>query len=654
MVKTYLKTLVRVFKKHFTRLLSIIFMVVISVGFIAGIGSAVDKINYSLNDYYRAQNVSDLIVKSKREEGFSQEEIGSVRARYRGADGKSLVNVGASVDVDLEITGETQLVRLCFLEEYGDEQTVNVQTLRESAGDDTQAEIAVSAEEGDNKIKGIPLGTQITLDFKEILSQLSEGSADSMLGSLPDSLTKKTVTVTKTVLSPLTFGVDGEPSYRNGEDAKIPDNIQDINEMITLENILYLPYSVVPVVPFVNRALLPKNDLYVGFNNRNLFNTFSDEYGIFTRAEQAEVSELLGGEENVRILTLYDNYSFNALTSYGLKVRGISIVLMVAFLLVTALVVLSTMTRLIEEERSQVGCLSTLGYAPWRIIFKYLLFAMIGCGIGGVGAYFVQMGVATLLYVVFNYSFTMPPMTMKLTLWFYLAVYFGIVLVTLVSTVFAGRKLTSDKPANLLHPKTPKAGKKVFLERIPFIWNLLSFKYKSTMRNVLRYVYRFLMTVIAVAFSTALVLAGLSLLDLCLFHGIDSPSVMAVAIVVVVFAGLLTAVVIYTLTNINISERNREIATLMVLGYYDREVTWYIYREVLIDTAVGILFGYPLSALLVWAVFSVMGMGTIGGVSWFVWLIAPVIVFLFTFLVILLLRRKIVKVDMNESLKAIE
>ena len=129
---------------------------------------------------------------------------------------------------------------------------------------------------------------------------------------------------------------------------------------------------------------------------------------------------------------------------------------------------------------------------------------------------------------------------------------------------------------------------------------------------------------------------------------------MAVAIVVVVFAGLLTAVVIYTLTNINISERNREIATLMVLGYYDREVTWYIYREVLIDTAVGILFGYPLSALLVWAVFSVMGMGTIGGVSWFVWLIAPVIVFLFTFLVILLLRRKIVKVDMNESLKAIE
>lgn len=654
MVKTYLKTLVRVFKKHFTRLLSIVFMVVISVGFIAGIGSAVDKINYSLTDYYRAQNVSDLIVKSKKETGFSDEEIGTVKARYRGADGVSLVNAGASVDVDLEIGGEKQLVRLYFLAEFGDDQTVNVQTLREKAGEEVQAEIAVSAEEKDNKIKGIPLGTEITLDFKAILSQLAEEGTDTGLDALPDSLTTKKVTVTKTVLSPLTFGVDGEPSYKNGEDAKIPDNIQDVNEMITVENILYLPYSVVPVVPFVNRALLPKSDLYVAFDNRDLFRAYGDDYEGYARGEEREVTELLGGEESVRILTLYDNYSFNALISYGVKVRGISIVLMVAFLLVTALVVLSTMTRLIEEERAQVGCLSTLGYAPWRIIFKYVLFAMIGCGIGGAGAYFVQMGVATLLYVVFNYSFTMPPMTPRLTPWFYLAVFFGIVLVTLLSTIFAGRKLTSDKPANLLHPKAPKAGKKVFLERIPFIWNLLSFKYKSTMRNVLRYAYRFLMTVIAVAFSTALVLAGLSLLDLCLFHGIDSPSVMAISIVIVIFAGLLTAVVIYTLTNINISERNREIATLMVLGYHDREVSWYIYREVLIDTTVGILFGYPLSALLIWAVFSIMGMGTLGGVSWFVWLVAPVIVFLFTFFVILLLRRKIVKVDMNESLKAIE
>ena len=661
-MKTYLKTLLRVFKKHFTRLLSIIFMVVISVGFIAGIGSAVDKINYSLTDYYVAQNVSDFIVKSKSDGGFTDTQIAAVKERY----GEENVNAGMSLDAELAIDGEKQLVRLYFFEEFDEEQTVNKQTVRESG---TDAENYAFAEEGDNKIKGVKLGQEITLDFKDILTQLADGELDPMYSNILDRmLTPVTVTVTKTVLSPLTFGVDGEPSYKNGEDVEIPDNINDVNALITVENVLYMPYSLVPKI--FGQTVLPKGDLYVALNNRGVFQAFGDDYKKYVDAESAELLKILDGdaeavataeegggdetEETARILTLSDNYSFNALVSYGVKVRGITYVLMIAFLFVTALVVLSTMTRLIEEERSQVACLSTLGYPPQRIIFKYVLFALIGCGIGAAGAYFVQVGVATLLYVVFNYSFTMPPMTPRITPWFYLGVFFGITIVTLISTVMAGRKLTSDKPANLLRPKAPKAGKKVFLERIPFIWNILSFKYKSTMRNVLRYMSRFLMTVISVAFSTALVMAGLSLLDLCLFHGVDSPSVMAVAIVVVAFAGLLTAVVIYTLTNINISERNREIATLMVLGYNDREVAGYIYREVYIDSVIGIAFGYPLSALLIWAVFTVMGMGTLGGVSWFVWLITPVIVLFFTAIVTLILRRKIIKVDMNESLKAVE
>lgn len=648
-MKTYLKTLLRVFKKQFTRLLSIIFMVVISVGFVAGIGSAVDKINYSLTDYYRAQNVSDFIVKSKKPQGFSDEEIKEVKARYNKFDGKINVNTGMSLDVEIDICGERQLVRLYFLDEFGDKQSVNKQTVRASVKG-SGGHVAY-AEESDNKIKGVPLGlngTEINIDFKDILMQLSD---DPLLALLPDGLYTQSVSVVKTVLSPLTFAVDGEASYKNGEDVKIPDNIQDVNKLITVENILYMPFETVPA-PL--RGKMPKGDLYIAFNDRNVFDALGENYDNYLAYEKAELVKILGGDSGVRFISLHDNYSFSALKAYGEKVHGICYVLMVAFLLVTALVVLSTMTRLIEEERSQIACLRTLGYSSWKIIFKYVLFAMIGCGIGGLGAYFVQLGVARLLYVVFNYSFTMPPMSLRIAPLFYLIVFFSIVAVTLAATAFAGNKLTGDKPANLLRPKAPKAGKKVFLERIPFIWNMLSFKYKSTTRNVLRYISRFLMTVVAVAFSTALVMAGLALLDLCLFHGINSPSVMAVSVVVVIFAGLLTAVVIYTLTNINISERNREIATLMVLGYQDGEVAGYIYREVYIDTAAGIIFGYPFSALLIWAVFKVMGMGTLGGVSWFVWLIAPFIVLAFTAVVTLLLRRKIVKIDMNESLKAVE
>ncbi len=120
------------------------------------------------------------------------------------------------------------------------------------------------------------------------------------------------------------------------------------------------------------------------------------------------------------------------------------------------------------------------------------------------------------------------------------------------------------------------------------------------------------------------------------------------------FAGLLTAAVIYTLTNINISERNRELATLMVLGYFDREVSGYIYREVFLDTVIGLCVGLPCSLAILKIVYDIMAVGSIASMSWFMWLIAPSVVLLFTALVTLLLRRKIVKVDMNESLKAIE
>lgn len=643
-MNTYLKTLVRIFKKQFTRLLSIIFMVVISVGFIAGIGSAVDKINYSLSDYYLSQNVSDFILKSKYENGFSSNEIQEMKDRY----GENNVSVGMSIDAEIDVSGERQLVRLYI---YDGEQNVNIKTDIESQSIDNQEGTFISAEEKDNNLKGISLGTQITLNFKDILKQQLSGEGNPSLDSIPDSMLTKTLTVTKTVLSPLTFALDGEPSHKNGEDIEIPDNINDVNNLITIENVLYLTYSDIPRLLI---TVLPKGDMYIAIGDRNLFKTFSDKYKNYVMQEKNDLTTILGGKDKVRVLTLYDNYSFNSLASYASKVRGICLVLMIAFLLVTALVVMSTMTRLIEEERAQVACLSTLGYPSWRIIFKYVLFAMIGCGIGGVGAYFVEIGVAILIYTVFNYSFVMPPMTSKITLWFYLAVYFSIVIVTLISTTLAGRKLTREKPANLLRPKAPRAGKKVILERLPYIWNLLSFKYKSTMRNVLRYKSRFFMTVVAVAFSTALVFAGLSLLDLCLFHGVNSPSVMAVAIVVVFFAGLLTAVVIYTLTNINISERNKEIATLMVLGYRDGEVAGYIYREVYIDTIIGIILGYPFSALLTWGVFTLLGMGTLGGVSWFVWLIVPFIILFFTALVTLILRFKIVKINMNESLKATE
>ncbi len=244
---------------------------------------------------------------------------------------------------------------------------------------------------------------------------------------------------------------------------------------------------------------------------------------------------------------------------------------------------------------------------------------------------------------VFGYSYDMPPISVVVNPGYYF-LSIGAILAVTVTAVFAlGMRMTGDTPANLLRPKPPKKRKRVLLENIPFIWNRLALRYKSSLRNVLRYKMRFFMMLVSVAVSAGLVFAGLALLDMCIFDDFGSSAIIGIAIVVVVFCGTSTAVVINTLTTINISERNREIATLMVLGYHDREICGYIYREIYISTFIGILFGYPVGIGLATLVFKTIGFGTVGGVNWFMWLLVPVIVFGFTLLVTLLLRPKIVK-----------
>jgi putative ABC transport system permease protein len=648
-INTYLKTVGIMFKKHLTRLISVILIVLISVGFISGIGTATDKINYSLTDYYKAQNVSDIIVKSKRDSGFTTAEIEAVE-KYFGAEN---VDVGMSLDVNLTVDGESQLTRLYFLD--FEDKNVNIQGI--VRGQLPQTKLQAAFESADNKLKGYELGQQITIDFSTIAQVSSGSSSSNKLPTLSALLPSVTFEICGEVLSPLTFACDGEPSYNNPEDTPVPDNISDIYELITLDNILYIPKSAIPLLSDISPILADTpifgdGDLYIALSDRTKFQAFSSGYKSFISANERVLSDILG--EDIAFITLYDNYSFVSLHSYAEKVEGIGYVLMAAFMFVCALVVFSTMTRLMEEERSQMAILRTLGYSPFLIIAKYIIFAAIATGIGGFAGYFVGIGVATLLYQAFYYSFAMPAMSSTVAVVFFFITLAVIVVAALGATIAAGIKLMREMPAEMLRPKPPRAGRKVFLENIPLIWNRLSFKYKSTVRNVLRYRGRFVMTVVSVAVSMSLVMAGLALLDLCLFGELVSQTVMIVAIVVIVFAGLLTAVVIYTLTNINISERVRELATLKVLGYYENEVTTYIYREIYIDTLVGIIFGYPLSLAIMQMVFSVMAVGSIGGVSWFMWLIAPLIVFVFTFIVSFILSFKIVKINMNDSLKAIE
>ena len=619
-MKTYFKTVRRMFKKHLIRLFSLIGIVLISIGFISGIGSPTDMIKDSINKYYKSQNVSDFIVKSKSG-SFSDEQISAVKSRY----GDDNVEAGMSFDIQKD---DKRSLRLYFLDFQNTD--TNVWELVEGekiTGDD---ENCVYAEAKDNIIKGYSVGEKVEIDLTSTLK-------------LPFEY-KITVTVKGIVRSPLTFGKDGEPSYNNSENIEVPDNVADINKLDLLENILYCPVEVC--------SFMPKGDLYIKVADRDLFDCYSSSYEKYVEEQKNELTEILG--DDIRVLTLYDNYSFKSIISSADKVRGIGNILMIIFIAVTLLVVLSSMMRLMDEERSQIACLKTLGFGSVSIVMRYIIFALVALAAGGGVGFFVGYGVSWLICRVFEYGHVMPPISVVVNPSYYFLSFGVIVATTLVVVFVLGMRLTNNAPAELLRPKVPKKGGRILLEKITFIWKRLSFKYKSSLRNVMRYKTRFFMMLVSVAVSAGLIFAGLALLDMCLFGDFGSPAIVGIAVVVVVFAGLLTAVVINTLTTINISEREREIATLMVLGYRDSEICGYIYREIYISTFLGILLGYPVGVGLATLVFRTIGFGAVSNVSWFMWLLVPVVVFMFTMLVTLMLRPKIVKTKMNESLKAVE
>lgn len=208
------------------------------------------------------------------------------------------------------------------------------------------------------------------------------------------------------------------------------------------------------------------------------------------------------------------NYGVVSFESDANRVDSIAQVFPFIFFLVAALVALTTMTRMVEEERVLIGTFKALGYSRARIASKYLLYAAVASVTGSV------LGIAVLSQVLpaviseayaIIYFVPRGPLPIDLGL-AGLAAGLGVG-VTLVATWAAAFATLRERPATLMLPRAPKAGKRILLERIGPLWRRLSFSWKVTFRNLFRYKKRFVMTVIGIAGCTALLLTGLGLQD---------------------------------------------------------------------------------------------------------------------------------------------
>lgn len=197
------------------------------------------------------------------------------------------------------------------------------------------------------------------------------------------------------------------------------------------------------------------------------------------------------------------------------RIRAIGEIFPVLFFLVAALISLTTMTRMVEEERIQIGTLKALGYSKGSIAKKYIYYALLATIAGSVVG--VLFGEKVFPYIIINtYKIVYPyiPNTSIPYNWYYglLASLAAIVCIT-AATFLACYKELLATPASLMRPVPPKQGRRIFLERITFLWKHLSFTQKSTLRNLFRYKKRFFMTVFGIGGCMALMIVGFGLKD---------------------------------------------------------------------------------------------------------------------------------------------
>ena len=200
------------------------------------------------------------------------------------------------------------------------------------------------------------------------------------------------------------------------------------------------------------------------------------------------------------------------------RMANLASVFPVIFFLVAALVCLTTMTRMVEEQRVQIGSLKAMGYSGLAISRKYLFYGLLPSLTGGVfGLVIGYILFPKMIFTAYQIMYQMPDIELHAYADISLFSLLAAVACTTVATLWACLATLRETPASLMRPRTPKAGKRVFLEYIRPLWKRMSFTHKVTARNLFRYQKRFWMTVIGIGGCTALIIAGFGLRSSLLF-----------------------------------------------------------------------------------------------------------------------------------------
>ncbi len=229
--------------------------------------------------------------------------------------------------------------------------------------------------------------------------------------------------------------------------------------------------------------------------------------------EEKKIKDIKNGKWY--ILDRNTNYGFVDYKNSANSIESISKIFPVFFFSLSALICLTTMTRMVDEQRINIGTMKALGYDTGSIMLKYILYSLLASVLGSVLGNLI--GLTVFPSVIYNayasMTYTLPKVTLVFSVRLIVLSTLIAILTTTLASVYSCYKELKEVPSMLMRPKAPTEGKRILLERISFIWNRLNFTQKVTFRNLFRYKKRFFMTVIGIAGCSALLLTGFGIKD---------------------------------------------------------------------------------------------------------------------------------------------
>lgn len=491
-----LKNLLREIKRTFTKFLSIFAICALGVAFFAGIRATSPDMKEAGDRLYNTYNLSDISVISTS--GLTADNIRDLES----IEGIRAVRASLFVDAMARGTGEKEKnLRLYSMPIKLKSEYVPLIDLIPDYGIDTSPEYEMNGVE-------IVSGRMPLNDTETALDYTLEGSLVKQLGdeiTLTTSGGTVTLRVVGFIRSPMYISMfeRGTSSIGNGtSDGFAYASGNAISSLGTK----------LPVMSLLN-TYYTRADIVI--SGKEGLSAYSDEYEALVN----EVTDRIEDYASTQSGTWYiqdrsGNPGYSDYSENTDRIAAVGDVFPLIFFIVAALVCLTTMTRMVEEQRIEMGTMKALGYGGWQIAMKYAAYAMSACISGGVVGAII--GFKLFPYVIMK-GYSIMYYLGKLETPYRADIAFmaiaAMAVCTAAATFSACYASLKEVPATLMRPKAPKAGRRVLLEKIPFIWKKLSFTSKVTVRNLFRYKKRFFMSVIGIAGSGALLVTAFGLND---------------------------------------------------------------------------------------------------------------------------------------------